>query len=93
MARVYSEHLKLNASQRIAIDDLYALNQILELLFTVDDKGQLEANTFLEAHGLDLDLWESLGSHWSNKWGAKSGKASTAQQHVLYQWYVLVSCY
>ena len=61
-------------------------NQISEQLYTVDDKSQSEACVFLEDHGLDLDAREDLGSRWSNRWSAKSGKGSGAQQRVLYQW-------
>jgi hypothetical protein len=89
-AQLYNQHLKLNAEQSAALDQLYASNGISDILFkSMDNESQSKAQTLLAAYRLSLDAREDVGSRWSVKWGRTSGKSEGSTQRVLYQWFVL----
>jgi len=87
-SKLYIDKLTLTESQKVQINELYAINQVEDTTYTKDDNSQIGAAIALGTRHLDLDARESVGSRWSIKWSRSTGKKGKVTQRTLYQWCV-----
>ncbi|KAF8527267.1 hypothetical protein JB92DRAFT_3218927 [Gautieria morchelliformis] len=85
-AKVYTDKLDLSGAQRCKIEEIYKTNKIEDYTFlSTNETQQIEPTACMATLQLDFDAWESLASHWSNKWARNSGKSHNRSHRVLFQ--------
>jgi hypothetical protein len=81
--------LAFTASQRDEITGIYHARKEMSLVFSADFHDQVDAQQFLEFHGLDrasrAQLENRWNVQWSNAWTV--GKEGDHRRRILLQWY------
>lgn len=89
-SEIYTQYLTLTEHQQAEFTMLEHF--IEDTTFNPHSEAeQLEAAALLASNSLDLDARESIGSRWSNRWGATTGKDGRQIRRSLYQWYFIFS--
>jgi hypothetical protein len=90
-SQIYIQYLMLTQEQNNVLSEIYQSSDgIKDKVFDPEEEpDQFAATAILAANYLDLDSRESLGSHWSVRWGNTCGKDALKFKKVLYQWYVI----
>jgi hypothetical protein len=63
-------HTSYSQPQRSQIDALYSAGQIFDMTFDKNDEDQVSVAVEMATHGLYVEAWEWLDSHWSVQWKA-----------------------
>ncbi|KAI0683351.1 hypothetical protein BC835DRAFT_1311093 [Cytidiella melzeri] len=92
-AKIYTDHLVLDDSQREAVLVIYADNDLFSQKYDIaDEQDQLTARAFLTVNHLDTNTLDKLGSKWSCRWSSSKGTGDRATQRQLYQCYSHTAC-
>ncbi|KAI0690478.1 hypothetical protein BC835DRAFT_1307883 [Cytidiella melzeri] len=86
LAKIYTDQLFLDDSQREAVLLIYAHNQLFcEKFDSADEHSQLTARAIRATNHLDTGALDELGNKWSCRWSSSEGVGEKATQRLLYQ--------